>query len=464
MCSRLISCFASIYVAVALDVPAPRASKWLGRGHDVVGHDYWSSSSLGTSLFQHAALPASCFVKSAFCNRAPSGTRRFDSVSHWAREYATSFGLGASFPFSGMAASIKGSLGVDGSASVQTSRHITHFSKVDQRSCFTLQKGPRCASNSAYLQADFMERLHWLNQSVGSPYTEKHMQRWNKVFLTRFGTHISMETYHGAKLQALASADSQSAASSSCMDFQLCLGVNLLNVTGAVICPKRSSCDGVEQRTHDFKATCSALGGDPDLRHEICSGKPSSETFNKWFGGVDDESGSSVIGTKLEPLSDFVQNLDSLQYYQHAMTIEKAIEFRSCRLGAGESWEAGKDGEFGCKCMLECRNGGTLDKDTCSCRCPGTAMHGWTGIECGEHYNKCQSGAEAKPACSIRDCEKVIEGGKWRNSAWRRSWTEKCKCSRGFVVRGDSAECSPYNGKRYFAPDLTPFACRCRSE
>jgi hypothetical protein len=232
MCSRLISCFASIYVAVALDVPAPQASKWLGRGHDVVGNDYWSSSSLGTSLFQHAALPASCFVKSAFCNRASSGTKRFDSVSQWAREYATSFGLGASFPFSGMAASIKGSLGVDGSASVQTSRHITHFSKVDQRSCFTLQKS--CASNSAYLQADFMERLHWLNQSVGSPYTEKHMQRWNKVFLTRFGTHISMETYHGAKLQALASADSQSAASSSCMDFKLCLGVNLLNVTGLV--------------------------------------------------------------------------------------------------------------------------------------------------------------------------------------------------------------------------------------
>jgi len=265
-------------------------------------------------------------------------------------------------------------------------------------------------------------------------------------------------------VQALVSTDSRSATSSSCMDLKLCLSVNWLNATGADICPKHSSCDSVEQWTRDVTTSCSALGGDPAVRHEICDGKPSQGTLKRWIEGADHQSGSSVIGTVFEPLNEFISNLNP-EYYQHAKTIKKAIEFRNCRLGDAERWEAGgNDGEFGCKCQLMCRNGGTVDSDTCACKCPGNAKHGWRGLDCNEHYDKCQPGAEADPACNVRDCAAVIDGGEWRSSAWRRKEEEKCKCHPGFVVRGDLPECSRSNGKRYFSPSLTPFACRCERE
>lgn len=444
---------------------APQAAKWLGRGHDVVNVDYWHSSPIGKNLFKEEAIPGSCFVKLENCKKAQSNTKYFDSVSQWAKEYTTSLDLGASLPFSAMATSIQGSLGIgiSGSASVQASRHIAYTYNVDPRSCFKLQEGERCAYNTAYLQSDFIERLHLLNNSMGGPYTKENMERWDEQFLDRFGTHVSMTSHHGAQVQALVSADSKSAATSSCMNLKLCLSFNWLNVTGADICPKHSSCDSVEQQTHDFTRSCSALGGDPVLRQEICSGKPSYETFKRWLQGADHQSSSSVIGYEFEPLNKFVSKLN-FAYFQHAKTIEKAIEFRNCRLEDAERWEAGGNaGEFGCKCKLECRNGGVLDLDTCTCKCPGNAKHGWRGLECSEHYDNCQFVAEADPACNVRDCAEVIDGGVWRNSWWWR-FTLKCKCHPGFVVRGDRPECSRYNGTRYFDEWLTPFACRCERE
>merc|ERR1712183_491071 len=48
--------------------------------------------------------------------------------------------------------------------------------------------------------------------------------------------------------------------------------------------------------------------------------------------------------------------------------------------------------EFSCQCTLECQNGGTLDADTCSCKCRGNIFHGRTGADCSDTYGKCQPG------------------------------------------------------------------------
>merc|ERR1712007_361229 len=49
-------------------------------------------------------------------------------------------------------------------------------------------------------------------------------------------------------------------------------------------------------------------------------------------------------------------------------------------------------GEFGCQCVRQCANGGVLDVDSCTCKCPGDHRHGWTGPDCREEYGSCQAG------------------------------------------------------------------------
>eukprot|EP00933_Yihiella_yeosuensis_P022312 TRINITY_DN1755_c0_g1_i1.p2 TRINITY_DN1755_c0_g1~~TRINITY_DN1755_c0_g1_i1.p2 ORF type:complete len:278 (+),score=45.37 TRINITY_DN1755_c0_g1_i1:1078-1911(+) len=61
-------------------------------------------------------------------------------------------------------------------------------------------------------------------------------------------------------------------------------------------------------------------------------------------------------------------------------------------------------GEFGCRCIRKCENGGVLDMNTCTCKCRGNALHGWTGPECKETYGRCQAGPGSKSAYVARTC------------------------------------------------------------
>merc|ERR1711920_538935 len=71
-------------------------------------------------------------------------------------------------------------------------------------------------------------------------------------------------------------------------------------------------------------------------------------------------------------------------------TLTKANEYHRCRWPYG--WKKTGEEEHGCKCDLTCQNGGEIDEDSCTCKCPADEFHGWTGVDCSQPFGTCQVG------------------------------------------------------------------------
>merc|ERR1740121_2264790 len=76
-----------------------------------------------------------------------------------------------------------------------------------------------------------------------------------------------------------------------------------------------------------------------------------------------------------------------------------------CRIEQGlEAQSICAVGEFGCQCARKCENGGVLDVDSCTCKCPGDHRHGWMGPDCREEYGSCQAGDGSTNKEAARQC------------------------------------------------------------
>jgi len=146
------------------------------------------------------------------------------------------------------------------------------------------------------------------------------------------------------------------------------------------------------------------------------------------LAGGDLQAGSSAYRYSFMPISDFLTNVDFDEFYETALTLERAVEYSNCRIGQNPPVQAWDDS--GCRCVRQCDNGGELDLATCTCKCRGNAKQGWTGPTCSEAYGSCQAG--------------VGTGNPGQRLAAR---------SRASALRGTTATCA--SRPRFVAPRIS---------
>jgi len=415
----------------------------------------WHMQSMGGESLFTGDMPGSCF-KEADCRHAHGfRTHTFDSVERWSSFYSSSFGIGLSGGYGGFSASVDASMGSTAGSSGTVSKRISYAVQSSQRKCYRLVRDDLCAYNMSHLQPELITRLASLPK--GTPYTADKMEAWKAGFVQRFGTHLTLESSHGALVQSLVSVDSRSEQSNDCMTSGMCgkFGwVGAGNVTGNVglsLCSNTSSCDNSSRSSDSEKSTCVAIGGDPQLQNKMCLPSVARETVEAWLEGGDLGAGSSAYRYSFMPISDFLTNVDFDAFYETALTLEKAVEYSNCRIGQNPPVQAWDD--TGCRCVRQCDNGGELDPATCTCKCRGNAKQGWTGPTCSEMYGSCQAGVGTGNPGAARKCP---VGGKCA------SWYDSHKCQQTEVCCATNfgTKCCPFGSSCKCGVDK----CECRSE
>lgn len=429
---------------------APHAAGWLGWGHRPAAEDLWNMQSLEGERVFARHIPGDCFVEED-CRTAQSfESQHFDSVEAWSKYYSNAFDLGPV----GLANSIRVSVGMKG----DQSKRLSYVAVSAQHTCYRFMQDDRCAFNVSNLQPALLERVRALPK--GSPYDAEKMQAWQSGFFARFGTHVTFNSSHGALVQALAVVDTSSESSQACLESGLCQRFGWLapatsnltesNLTralaGSELCSNSSArCDsrtGATLSEMSERSTCVALGGDPLLQGKICRKTVAGDTLDDWLQGGDISSGSSAFRYSFMPLADLLRKVDSEAYSEAAQTIEKAIEFSTCKTSEDPprwAWS-----ESGCTCARVCENGGALDEATCTCSCRGSAEHGWTGPICTETYGSCQPGNGTQRESSARECSRQNRCDSWFSGSACKA-TDVC-CATVFGTRccsfGSICDCS----------------------
>jgi len=348
----------------------------------------------GESLFTQD-LPDSCFVE-AQCPAVHSSVfRSFSTVENWTQYYSSKFGATAP----DFHASISASVGSTNKDSGQ--RELTYAASIFQKKCYKLTQSEGCTYNQSSWADNFKQRLNELPH--GSPYDEEMMRTWKTEFIEIFGTHIAVESSHGAKIQALTSMDARAESAKDCTSFSLCsnfgfvsanLNCNSDNSKGKGNCDKSSSLKS------SLTDKCVAVGGKPSGQFSVSGAKASAADIENWVSGADLDTDSSAINYDLMPISELLTNAD-LAYQPVADTLQKAIEYANCLVGQQPPVQEWKDGK--CQCVRECEGGGTLNPSSCTCECRGNVKHGWAGATCSETYGKCQPGpGTGNPSASDR--------------------------------------------------------------
>lgn len=427
---------------------APEAAGWLGWGHRIEMEDLWHMQGVhGESIFARH-IPGDCFVELDCLHSTYGKMEHFQSVNAWSDFYSDIFNLGISGGYHrGIAGTIDASLGRSGdsigNSTWNTSRRLSYAVMTSQRKCYSLIRDRHCAYNESNLQPAFVERARALPK--GSPYDVVKMEAWLAAFIERFGTHLTLSSAHGARVQALTSTESNSESSHACMARSMCRRFGwtapteiVANATIDLGCRDTSGCNSSEYSSVSEHSTCVAVGGDSALQSQICQVNVPGETLQNWLNGGDFSSGSSAFSYSFMPIADFLTNVNFTEFHEAAITLEKAIEYSRCSMTGNpplQEWT-----ESGCQCARVCQNGGRLDHSTCTCECRGDEHHGWHGPTCEETYGTCQPGPGTGNRGAARRCSVNNVCASWTSGSTCRS-TDVC-CATSWGTR-----CCPFGNK-----------------
>merc|ERR1719246_230895 len=233
---------------------------------------------------------------------------------------------------------------------------------------------------------------------------ETTMRVWQIAFLQNFGTHIALKSSHGAMIQGTASADASCKMSSSCRNFEGCLKMGFLKYVDFKLCAESEDCKRSESCESTFQTACAAIGGDTSLNAPTLCNSDNEADIDRFLSGGNMSSSDSKIGLTFRSIGEI---LIQMGFWQVGLHVMKADEFYTCDAPQGAWLPTGDDHE--CKCVLECKNGGSLDPNSCTCTCRGNDDHGFTGGDCSGDFGKCVRGvgSSGTPTARGRAC---VEG------------------------------------------------------
>lgn len=371
----------------------------IGVGFDLVNTDLWSMRNNYPLDVYADDMPKSCFVEAPCSASVVKKTSDFSSINKWEQTFASSFGLKIEGGYQGFKGSISASTGMDAKNSWANEKDLTWSYISKTKRCYQLRSS--CATNPAYLSKrahDLLERLPFEGTD------EATMELWRVAVVQNFGSHIAVKSSHGALVQSASSMDKSCKMSSACRKAESCLKLGYLEFVDASMCAKQDGCQKTDACSETLKAECAAVGGDPDLAGVVCGKEVTEAQLNEFLDSGDLGAASSTIGLALKPLHEV---LIQMGFWRQGLQVKHATQYHSCKAPLG-AWNSSGT-SHACQCALQCKNGGVLDKNSCSCSCPGDDNHGFTGGDCSENYGKCVrgSGASGTPTARGRAC---VEG------------------------------------------------------
>merc|ERR1712232_707424 len=265
-------------------------------------------------------------------------------------------------------------------------------------------------------------------------YDSASLTKWEDKFIGRFGTHVSVASQHGALIQSLASLDTSCHLASDSLQQQVCLDFNYQSFADASMCENSSRYAMTKGCRSLYKSTCVVGGGDSTAAASgLCSNATTSADMNRFLASGDMMSPSSIFGWTFKDISEI---LDRMGMAREAKTLAKAVEFHGCK-PPSLSWGKNPQGDYSCSCALKCNNGGVLDAESCTCKCPGDQWHGWHGSTCDESYGACQMGLNSGNPESARTC--AID-----NTCKSNYWGATCKVTDVCCLTDFHGTCCPF--------------------
>lgn len=400
----------------------------LGKGFNVVTDNLWEMSGVYPLDVLADDVPESCYETADCSHTAVSVNDFFETTREWTDKVKLDFGISASANFGEVGLSVSASLGYSSDLSRGCDRKSLYVETYNRQVCYRMKS--ECYTNATYLHPSVLQ----VASGLPSGATDKDtMATWVELFIQRFGTHIVIESENGAKVHSLTSADSSTEVSSECLTLSACLSASYTKVSGN-LCANTSQCQMKKGTDTTLKTTCVLVGGDVDASSSsLCAATGSDDALNKFLASGDMNSSSSVIRYTFGRISDIF-----LYNGQTAIgnTLAKALEYQSC-IAPRYSWTAGSDGSFYCKCALSCNNGGTLDEDTCTCKCRGDGDHGWQGATCDDTYGTCQEGQGSGNPGSAFKCAFDNQCSSWTSH-------NTCKPTDVCCLTDFNGKCCPF--------------------
>lgn len=457
----------------------PKAKDWIGRGYDVGRSDVWNMRQTGGKAVFLGSMPEWCYRDTG----CPVFTRHefSEEMSYfkWSLTLAGEFGLGAttlSIPteYGLIKLSANASLGGSLNSSVTTETKVMRARYFTQRKCYALVRDDLCAYNESNIQPSLLSVAGQLPK--GEP-TVAVMQRWQNEFVERFGSFFVAQSTHGATINSLSRVDNRSLMDSRCLNFKLCGAVNWNNIVPSICNElKNTTCTNLTLNWSRVATKSTVIGGDVNYHSRVTRKDVSAQDLDAFMSGGNYESASTAYNFKFESMSKLlrqmhIRHLDSPRQYGLAATrVDQAMEFATCNL------ERDSDGlqvqvwdNPGCRCVRECSNGGTLDKDSCTCACrthPGEDGygHGWTGPTCKQEYGVCQPGH----GTVLGRWRIAQECGTKAGLCYGDSHKETCKrtevCCAGGPLAG--SKCCPLGSRCSCIPwgSIIGTQCECRPQ
>jgi hypothetical protein len=241
-----------------------------------------------------------------------------------------------------MQASINASLGLNSTAKSDSNRDSSFHRAYNVRNCYELNLA--CLVGPQYFSPTVPQILQHL--PIGEADAET-MQAWENGFISLFGTHIAVQSEHGAQIQQLASIESSCDYSTKCLSLRSCLDLGVVRNFVLDGCPESLSCDMSDACNHSYHDNCVLGGGDPEtLATELCSQNATSEDVQKFLNSGNMSSRTSIIGYTFKPLSDVL--LWTFSNQSQSSMLAKAVEYHGCTK-QGMKWVQQKDRSFGCQ-------------------------------------------------------------------------------------------------------------------
>jgi len=430
-------------------------SSFLGKGYDVMQTDLWTFENVYPTEFYRLDAPETCF-RVRMCPRVETvETNFFNSVEEFSRSFFSSFGIELSGKFMGIKGSLSASMEKSMAQEGSEAKAILEMRMYKRGGCYQMRG--ECAYKGEYLSDHVKEVLQGL--PTGSDDATA-MQQWDDNFVKRFGTHISLGSEHGVQMRATASSNSNQQGMEHYLRNALKAEVSLEwgeHVGGSLgINSENEDETSRRMESASFSTRCSTIGGDP-AAESPCINQQSVESnaetvegkLHDFFTPQDLTTGQSVFSMYLKDVADIFTHMG---YHNKSWAMRKASEFHMCQAPQFKWAQLEDRDEHTCVCNLECKNGGTLDHDTCTCQCLRDNFHGWSGADCSEEFGMCQMGANSGNSGAARKCavDNVCASPIWKGYCHS---TEVCclthfkgKCcpfgySCGCDV--DSCECIP---------------------
>ena len=202
------------------------------------------------------------------------------------------------------------------------------------------------------------------------------------------GTHVQIGSERGAELNLLASSQVVTDNAGTCFSADLCaLLAPLLKWLPKTLSCNTGVCHNSQTRISDEHLLCAFRGGDPQATFECDPQSWTNTSRTNFLLSGDPTQPASTYRYRWEEVSVI---LDRMGLPEAAQALDLLSSFRACH-GEGRLWKADSTGVYKCECNLQCGNG-QLQKDSCTCECPGDAWHGWAGATCATTYGKCIKG------------------------------------------------------------------------